>query len=339
MYTYDCKIFVLLPTFLFVQSTLRQNIQCSGKWSPGGHVGPGLGAIRALWSAWQALKVFFPAGVDKTISLVSIREAFFCTYVPLKCRHFFGPSCTRSTYRYVFLRLNTTHNTDNRQPNTAAEQRAWLTPAAYSTATLSSSSSSTVISHGHVWQVYMLLYYCCGYLFFSDPRSIIPQQHTSLSASSTYCCVWSNTVTAPAVLDTVRQQQQVAYYAHVADPRCTLSTTASSGVCCCCLRHIGLCTYLLHAVCDRHFLLRTDHPRIAANHSYKHRVQQHSYKNTLSYGLLCALHCWPILEPAERAPVHVPLSQYAYLMLSYHITWHFKAVLLYIHAVISCDVF
>ena len=52
-----------------------------------------------------------------------------------------------------------------------------------------------------------------------------------------------------------------------------------------------VCTYLLHAVCDRHFLLRTDHPRIAANHSYKHRVQQHSYKNTPSYGLLCALHC------------------------------------------------
>ena len=76
-------------------------------------------------------KFFFPAGVDKTISLVSIREAFFCTYVPLKCRHFFCPSCTRvlpgsiipgsiSTYPYVFF--NTTHKTDNRQTNTAAEQ-------------------------------------------------------------------------------------------------------------------------------------------------------------------------------------------------------------------------
>ena len=33
--------------------------------------------------------------------------------------------------------------------------------------------------------------------------------------------------------------------------------------------------------------------------------------------------------------VQVPLSQYAYLMLSYHITWHFTAVvLLYIHTVV-----
>ena len=45
---------------------------------------------KTFWSAWQALNDFFPAGVDnKMISLVSIREAFFCTYVPLKCRHIF----------------------------------------------------------------------------------------------------------------------------------------------------------------------------------------------------------------------------------------------------------
>ena len=39
---------------------------------------------------------FFSAWVDKTISPVSIREALFRTYIPLKCRHFFGPSCTYS---------------------------------------------------------------------------------------------------------------------------------------------------------------------------------------------------------------------------------------------------
>ena len=32
-----------------------------------------------------------PSGEDETISPVSIREALFCTYVPLNCRHFFGP--------------------------------------------------------------------------------------------------------------------------------------------------------------------------------------------------------------------------------------------------------
>ena len=80
IYTYVCQIFVLLPTFLFVRALFGKTVN-SDTWSPAGHIGRGLGAIRALWSAWQALKVFFPAGVDKTISLVSAREALFCTYV------------------------------------------------------------------------------------------------------------------------------------------------------------------------------------------------------------------------------------------------------------------
>ena len=57
---------------------------------PGGHIGRGPGAIRALWSAWQALKVIFSAGADTTISLVSVREALLCTYVPIKCRQLFA---------------------------------------------------------------------------------------------------------------------------------------------------------------------------------------------------------------------------------------------------------
>ncbi|CAM9525701.1 unnamed protein product, partial [Laminaria digitata] len=48
--------------------TFRQNAKYSDTGSPAGHIGRGLGAIRALWSAWRALKVFFPAGVDKSIS-------------------------------------------------------------------------------------------------------------------------------------------------------------------------------------------------------------------------------------------------------------------------------
>ena len=34
------------------------------------------------------------------------------------------------------------------------------------------------------------------------------------------------------------------------------------------------------------------------------------------------------VEPVQ-ATLHVPLSQYVYLLLSYHIIWHFTAVLLY----------
>ena len=210
--------------------------------------------------------------MDKTISLVSIREGLFRTFVPLKCRGGVFLHALR-TYRPVFFRLNTTHNTDNRQPNIAAKKRAWLTPAEYSAAPLSSSSSSsssTVISHGRMWQVYMLLYYCCGYLFFITPdRSSRSNTPLSLLLLRIVLCDPTLSLRQPCSTQTVRQQQQVACYAHVADLRCTLSTTASSGVCCC-LRHIGLlCTYLLHAVCDRHFLPRTDHPRIVANHSYK----------------------------------------------------------------------
>ena len=116
--------------------------------------------------------------------------------------------------------------------------------------------------------------------------------HLSLCLFYVLLCVIQHCQCSSRARHSAPQQQQVVYYAHVADPRCTLSTTAISGVCCCCLRHIGLCTYLLYAVGDQHFLLRTDHPWIAANHSYKaSRVQQDSYKNTLSYGLLCALHC------------------------------------------------
>ena len=55
-------------------------------------------------------QTFFPVRVDKVISLVSIREASFCTYVPQKRRHLYCPSCTRSTYRHV-LWVRTQHTT------------------------------------------------------------------------------------------------------------------------------------------------------------------------------------------------------------------------------------
>ena len=86
--------------------------------SPAGHVGRGPGAIRALWSVWRALKVFFPAGVDKTISLVSVREALFCTYVSVHAVCFLPQalmSCehTAQTYtRYTTDNMHRSHRSN-----------------------------------------------------------------------------------------------------------------------------------------------------------------------------------------------------------------------------------
>ena len=85
-FSYFCQLFFSSYKPLFGETPNKY----SDTGSPPKHIGRGLGAIRTLWSAWQALKVFYSAGVDKTISLVPIREALFCTYVPLKCRHLFG---------------------------------------------------------------------------------------------------------------------------------------------------------------------------------------------------------------------------------------------------------
>ena len=82
MYVYSYIFLSILRTFAnfsLCTSSFRQNTKYSDTGSPAGHIGLGLSAIRALWSAWRALKRFFPAGVDKTISLVSVREALFCT--------------------------------------------------------------------------------------------------------------------------------------------------------------------------------------------------------------------------------------------------------------------
>ena len=42
--------------------------------SSSGHICRGAGAIRALWSAWQTLKVLVSAGVDMSTSMVAARE-------------------------------------------------------------------------------------------------------------------------------------------------------------------------------------------------------------------------------------------------------------------------
>ena len=91
--TYLLSIFRTFANFSLHTSTFRQNTisKCSDTGNPAGHTD---------WSRSRrdpctlkrvaGARSFFPAGVDKTISLVSVREAFFYTYVPLKCRHPFG---------------------------------------------------------------------------------------------------------------------------------------------------------------------------------------------------------------------------------------------------------
>ena len=61
------SFFRLFSNISLHTSTFRQNVKEIDKGRPSGNCGRGLGAIRALWRAWQALK-FFPAGVGKTIS-------------------------------------------------------------------------------------------------------------------------------------------------------------------------------------------------------------------------------------------------------------------------------
>ena len=66
------SFFRLFSNISVCRSTFRQNASRRSTQEGRPDSGRGLGAIRALWSAWQALQTFFffffPAGVDKTIS-------------------------------------------------------------------------------------------------------------------------------------------------------------------------------------------------------------------------------------------------------------------------------
>ena len=72
-------------------SVLRQIRYVVDTGSPSGHIGRGPGAIRALWSAWQALLFIFCRREWRTLFawLRYVREAFFCTHKPVKSRQVF----------------------------------------------------------------------------------------------------------------------------------------------------------------------------------------------------------------------------------------------------------
>ena len=93
MCTYTLRFFRLLSITSLRARTVRTNATKEvDRGSPSRHSRQGLGAMRAVCRAWGVLKVFFPAGVDKTISrsflsgVVSYSHFFahvgvFCSYV------------------------------------------------------------------------------------------------------------------------------------------------------------------------------------------------------------------------------------------------------------------
>ena len=74
-YTYVGDFFVLFRPHLFVRAPFAQTLYKDGeRGRPSGH---SLDAICAVCRAWHALKVFFPTGVDTTISRVFFQRRYF----------------------------------------------------------------------------------------------------------------------------------------------------------------------------------------------------------------------------------------------------------------------
>ena len=63
MYSYVFECFVV-SQLIRCTSSFRQNAKYANTGTPSGDIARGLGAIRALRSAWQALKTFLSAGVE-----------------------------------------------------------------------------------------------------------------------------------------------------------------------------------------------------------------------------------------------------------------------------------
>ena len=72
MYSYICEISALFGAYLLVRAPFAQTLEEVDR--PSGPSLRGLGSIRAACCAWRALKSFFSAGVDKTISRAIMRR-------------------------------------------------------------------------------------------------------------------------------------------------------------------------------------------------------------------------------------------------------------------------
>ena len=89
MYAYDvCQIFLLLPTFLFVRALFGQTPSTRTHEARSDTLVE-VSARSVHSGARGGHSFFFPAGVDKTISLVSVCEALFCSYISVNVACFF----------------------------------------------------------------------------------------------------------------------------------------------------------------------------------------------------------------------------------------------------------
>ena len=79
MYAYICGILVCFRSYLFVRAPFA-DAKGVDRGRSSGHCRRCLGAIRAVWSAWRALKVFFLPEMDNTISrsFYVLHETLFC---------------------------------------------------------------------------------------------------------------------------------------------------------------------------------------------------------------------------------------------------------------------
>ena len=90
---YNAVLFVIRSYFLqhlSLHERVSAKRQVVDTGSPSRHMGRDPGATPAFWNAWQVLKVVFYREWKRLFSLVSVREALFCTYVPVQCCLFFA---------------------------------------------------------------------------------------------------------------------------------------------------------------------------------------------------------------------------------------------------------
>ena len=87
MYTYLSIFGTFVNFFLWYNVLFVKKNECTGHGKDGRiHSSWSQRDQRTLERVAGARLFFIPARVNKTTSLVSVREAFFCTYVNVECR-------------------------------------------------------------------------------------------------------------------------------------------------------------------------------------------------------------------------------------------------------------
>ena len=172
VYVYVCQIFALLPTFLFVRALFGETPSTRTHEARRDTLVKVSAPSVYSGARGGRSKFFFPAGVDTTISLVSVREALFYTYVSV------NKFCLFSHLLLLYVAPPTVHflvlvheARTTSQTAIAAVHRACLPPAPY-------------IQHACGWSY-------CGYhsWFIGDfDRSLDHAMTTSFYHVLSPCC-------------------------------------------------------------------------------------------------------------------------------------------------------